>query len=66
MDVDGAADSTTLPTNERCTAVVIDKAEGMAKNAKGKVIWTWSGEDASHTSTTVRQTVTAVPKRAVD
>lgn len=66
MDVDGVADNTSVPTNERCTAVFIDKAEGLAKNAKGKVIWIWSGEDATHTSITVRQIFPGRTRCSVD
>ena len=53
MDVDDTS-RVTRPTNERYTAVVIDKAEGSVKGATGKVLWTWSGDDATHTPITVR------------
>lgn len=52
MDVDGS--DPALPTNERYTAVVIDKGEGLAKGAKGKVIWIWAGDGATHRAITVR------------
>lgn len=50
MDVDASSQL----ADERVTAVVIDKGEGIAKNAKGKVVWLWSGDEAKHSTVTVR------------
>lgn len=54
MDVDSLPSNVGLAEDRRVTALVLEKGEGIAKSAKGKVIWLWTGDDADHETIAVR------------